>query len=89
MSFVAVIAALMTMDLLTRFNHPARATRARASSLDGSAVRLGDHQALRTTLLLTAIIGTLSFNFQVTVSLMARKVFDGDAGDVRHAPHAS
>ena len=30
-------------------------------------------------MLLTAIIGTLSFNFQVTVSLMARKVFHGDA----------
>ena len=36
--------------------------------------------ALRTTLLMTAVIGTLSFNFQVTLSLMAKKVFNGDAG---------
>jgi predicted MFS family arabinose efflux permease len=36
--------------------------------------------ALRTTLLMTAIIGTLSFNFQVTLSLMAKKTFGGDAG---------
>ena len=36
--------------------------------------------ALRTTLLMTLMIGTLSFNFQVTLSLMAKNTFDGNAG---------
>ncbi len=76
-SFVAVIAALMTMDLLA-VNQVAPVPRERGQLTDGLRY-VWEHQALRTTLLLTAIIGTLSFNFQVTVSLMARKVFDGGA----------
>ncbi|MEP6625062.1 MAG: MFS transporter [Acidimicrobiia bacterium] len=77
LSFIAVIAALMKMDLYA-INRVAAVVRQRGQLVDGLRYVWG-HQALRTTLLLTAIIGTLSFNFQVTVSLMARTAFHGGA----------
>jgi MFS family permease len=76
-SFVAVIAALMMMDL--HAIHPVAPMAREPGQLRDGLRYVWSHQALRTTLLLTAIVGTLSFNFQVTVSLMARKVFHGDA----------
>lgn len=76
-SFVAVIAALLIMDL--HAINPAVPVPREPGQLRAGLRYVRGHQALRTTLLLTAIIGTLSFNFQVTISLMARKVFHGDA----------
>ena len=76
-SFAAVIAALMMMDL--RAIRPVTPMPRQPGQLKDGLRYVWGHQALRTTLLLTAIIGTLSFNFQVTISLMARKVFHGDA----------
>jgi len=77
-SFVAVVAALMALDLDDI--RPAEPTpRRRGQVVDGLRY-VWHHTALRTCLVMTAIIGTLSYNFQVTLSLMARKVFHGDAG---------
>lgn len=36
--------------------------------------------ALRVPLVMTALIGTLAFNFQVVLPLLAKRTFDGDAG---------
>jgi MFS family permease len=36
--------------------------------------------ALRLPLALTAVIGTLAFNFQIVLPLLAKQTFDGDAG---------
>jgi MFS family permease len=36
--------------------------------------------ALRLPLVLTAVIGTLAFNFQIVLPLLAKQTFDGDAG---------
>ena len=76
-SFVAVIVALMVMDL--HEIHPSEPVPRQPGQLTAGLRYVWAHSALRTTLLLTAIIGTLAFNFQVTVSLMASKVFDGNA----------
>jgi MFS family permease len=77
-SFVAVIAAMVMLD--TRLIRPARRVAREKGQLRAGLRYVWGIPALRTTLLMTAIIGTLSFNFQVTLSLMAKKVFDGDAG---------
>ncbi len=77
-SFVAVIAALLAMDVAAI--RPSAPVPRRKGQLVEGLRYVSAHSALRTTLLMTAIIGTLSFNFQVTISLMARKVFGGDAG---------
>jgi MFS family permease len=78
LSFVAVIVALATMDLDAIHAAPP-APRRRGQLAEGLRY-VWANPALRTTLLMTAIIGTLSFNFQVTISLMVSKTFDGDAG---------
>ncbi len=77
-SFAAVIIALLMMDV--RAIRPAAPVPRRKGQLREGLRYVWAHTALRTTLLMTAVIGTLSFNFQVTISLMARKVFDGGAG---------
>jgi MFS family permease len=77
-SFLAVIGAMVAMRR-SEIRPARRATREKGQLVDGLRYVWGI-PALRTTLLMTAVIGTLSFNFQVTLSLMAKKVFDGDAG---------
>jgi MFS family permease len=77
-SFIAVIAALLAMDLSAI--RPVEPAPRRKGQLAEGLRYVWAHTALRTTLLMTAVIGTLSFNFQVTISLMARKVFSGNAG---------
>jgi MFS family permease len=77
-SFVAVIVAMLMLD--TREIRPARPVARERGQLVAGLRYVWSIPALRTTLLMTAIIGTLSFNFQVTLSLMAKKVFGGDAG---------
>ncbi|MGZ4677513.1 MAG: MFS transporter [Acidimicrobiia bacterium] len=78
LSFVAVIVALLAMDVDAI--RPSAPLPRRKGQLREGLRYVQAHATLRTTLLMTAVIGTLSFNFQVTISLMARKVFGGDAG---------
>ncbi len=77
-SFLAVIGAMLLMRP-SEIRPARRATREKGQLVAGLRYVWGI-PALRTTLLMTAVIGTLSFNFQVTLSLMAKKVFNGDAG---------
>ena len=77
-SFVAVIAALLMMhrnEIRPSIPLPREKGQLRAGLRYAWAF-----PALRTTLLMTLVIGTLSFNFQVTLSLMAKNTFDGNAG---------
>ncbi len=76
-SFGAVIVALALMDV-GEINPSVRVTRDRGQLVDGLR-HVWANPALKTSLLLTAVVGTMAFNFQVTVSLMVRKVFDGGA----------
>ena len=77
-SFLAVIFALVSMDPTTI--RRSRPVPRRSGQLREGLQYVRHFPALRTTLLMTAIIGTLAFNFQVTISLMASKTFHGDAG---------
>lgn len=77
-SFVAVIAAMLA--LRPAENRPARRVTREKGQLVAGLRYVWGIPALRATLLMTAIIGTLSFNFQVTLSLMARDTFGSDAG---------
>lgn len=77
-SFVAVIAALLAMR--TTEIRPSIPTQRAKGQLREGFRYVWSHPALRTVLVMTAVIGTLSFNFQVTLSLMVRKVFHGGAG---------
>ena len=78
LSFGAVILALVTLD--RDAIRPSVPVQREKGQLVAGLRYVWTSPTLRTTLLMTAIIGTLSFNFQVTISLMARKVFNGDAG---------
>lgn len=78
-SFVAVIVALLALDVGEI--RPSEPVQRKKGQLVAGLRYVWASPTLRTTLLMTAIIGTLSFNFQVTISLMARKVFSGDAGE--------
>jgi MFS family permease len=78
LSFVAVIGALAAMDRRAIRAAPP-APRAPGQLREGFRY-VWAHPALRLVLTMTAVIGTLSFNFQITLSLLARRVFDGDAG---------
>ncbi len=77
-SFLALIAALLLMHL-TAIQRSMPVVRAKGQIREGFAY-VWSMPALRTTLLMTAFIGTLSFNFQITLSLIAKKTFGGDAG---------
>jgi MFS family permease len=77
-SYLAVITALRMMDTGQLHRLP---TVERAKG----QLRAGLHYAwsdkmVRTPLLMMAVIGTLAFNFQVVIPLMATKVFDTAAG---------
>lgn len=77
-SFAAVIGALLAMrrDEL-RPTEPV--PRGKRQLRDGIAYAW--HNApVRVSLLITAVIGTFAFNYQVVLPLMAAEVFDGDAG---------
>lgn len=76
-SFIAVIAALLAMR--TAETRPAVPTQRAKGQLRDGLRYVWAHPALRTVLVMTAVIGTLSFNFQVTLSLIVRKVFDEGA----------
>jgi MFS family permease len=76
-SFVAVILALRAM-------HPTELLAAPIVKPSRRQLREGlryawEHRTVRLTLVVTAIIGTLAFNYQVVLPLMAREEFGGDA----------
>jgi MFS family permease len=77
-SFIAVIFAMLMLHQSEI--RPARRMIREKGQLVAGLQYAWSIPALRTTLLMTAVIGTLSFNFQVTLSLMAKKTFGGDAG---------
>jgi predicted MFS family arabinose efflux permease len=78
LSFFPVVGGLMLMrpEELIR-SAPLR--RARGQLMEGLRYTWSRPE-LRLTLMLIAVIGTLAFNFNVLLPLMASKVFHGDAG---------
>ena len=78
LSFLAVIAAVAALDTTTL--RPAqRARRAPGQVREGLRYAWND-PVLRTSLLATAVIGTLAYNYQITLLLLAERTFGGDAG---------
>ena len=77
-SYLAVIAALLAMDGSALMRLPTVA-RARGQLREGYRYVWSD-RALRTPLLLMAVIGTLAFNFHVLVPLLATREFGTGAG---------
>jgi MFS family permease len=77
-SYISVIAALSAMD--KRAMHP-KVTAPRAKGQVREGFRYVWHTpTLRTPLLMMALIGTFAYEFQVILPVMAKYVFDGDAG---------
>lgn len=78
LSFVAVIAGLVAM-------RPSELFRVRPVGRAKGQVREGLRYAwqsdtLRSTLLVVALVGTFALNFTITMPLMAKDAFNGDAG---------
>jgi MFS family permease len=77
LSFAAMFAALRAMDP-AQLRPAARAARARGQIR--SALReVGRREELRTPLAMMALVGTLSFNFQVLLPLFAAETWDASA----------
>lgn len=77
-SYVAVIVALAMMRHGELFPVE-RVARARGQLRQGLAY-VWRTPVLRDTLLLVAVVGTLAYNFQVVLALLARMTFHGNAG---------
>jgi predicted MFS family arabinose efflux permease len=77
-SYVAVIVALRMMDT-TQLHRMPTVERARGQMRAGLRYAWSERM-VRTPLLMMAVIGTLAFNFQVVIPLMATKVYDAEAG---------
>jgi MFS family permease len=76
-SFVAVVASLVSMD--TSLLKPSRpAVRAKGQLLEGFRY-VAHTPELRVPLAMMGAIGMLAYNFQVTLPVMAKHVFDGNA----------
>ncbi len=76
-SYIAVLAALFMMR--TKDLHPfPRVPRAKGQLREGFRY-VGSNPLLRDTLIMMAIIGTLSYEFNVILPLFARFTFKGDA----------
>ena len=78
LTYAAVLVALARMDR-SQLRTPPRVVRARGQLREGFRYvwRTPD---LRLPLILLAVIGTLTFEFQVTLPLLAERSFDGGAG---------
>ena len=77
-SFAAVIASLVAMDS-ARFHPAPPVERARGQVREGLRY-VARTPALRTPLLMMAAIGTLAYEFQIALPLVARHVFSAGAG---------
>ena len=78
LSYLAVIAALAAMDR-SRIRPAPRVARAKGQLMEGLRyVWATDH--LRNALLLLAVVGTLAFEYQVTLPLLAERTFGAGAG---------
>ena len=77
-SFVAVIIALMRMHPAS-FHPKVHAPRAKGQVRDGFRY-VWNEPALRTPLLMMGLIGTLAYEFQVILPVVAKETFGGDAG---------
>jgi MFS family permease len=77
-SFVAVIFSLMVMDTGAMVRQPP-VPRAKRQVREGLSY-VWHTGELRLTLLVMAVVGTLAFNFQVVVPLLAKLSFHGNAG---------
>lgn len=78
LSFAAVIVALLAMRP-SELRSSTPVPRRRRQLREGLAYAW-HNRPVRMALLVTAIIGTLAFNYQVVLPLMATKEFGGDAG---------
>jgi MFS family permease len=77
LSFVAVVGSLMAMDK-SRLVTAERTTRAKGQLLEGFRyVRRTPQLAL--PLMMMALVGTLAYEFQVTLPVMAERVFHGNS----------
>jgi predicted MFS family arabinose efflux permease len=77
-SYLAVIGALLAMDVGALRREP-RVARQKGQVREGYRYVWG-HPALRAQLLMMAVIGTLAFNFQVVIPLLATDTFGLGAG---------
>ena len=77
-TYVAVLGALWHMDR-SALRSPPPIARARGQLRDGLRY-VWSTPELRLPLVLLTVIGTLAFEFQVTLPLLAERTFDGDAG---------
>jgi MFS family permease len=77
-SFVAVIFSLLVMDTSALVRQPP-VPRAKRQVREGLSY-VWHTSELRLTLLVMAVVGTLAFNFQVVVPLLAKLSFHGNAG---------
>jgi MFS family permease len=77
-SYIAVITALTMMDPTRLFRLP-RVERAKGQLREGLRYAWSERM-VRTPLLMMAVIGTLAFNFQVVIPLIATKTFGAGIG---------
>jgi MFS family permease len=77
-SYVAVLTALVSMDTAALQPSP-RAERARGQVREGFAY-VGRSPDLLVPLIMLALVGTLTYEFQVVLPLLARGPFDGGPG---------
>ena len=78
LSFAAVLIALSMMDV-SKLEHVPTVPRARGQLRAGLRYAWSDRM-VRTPLLMMAVIGTLAFNFQVVIPLIATETFGQGAG---------
>lgn len=76
-SYLAVIAALMRMDR-SQFRSSPRLAKAKGQIRDGFRYAWRTAE-LRLPLILLAVVGTMAFNYQVTLPLLAERTFGGTA----------
>jgi MFS family permease len=79
-SYVGVIVALSMMNASLLHRLP-RVQRAKGQLREGLRYAWSERM-VRTPLLMMALIGTLAFNFQVVIPLIATKTFGSDAGGI-------
>jgi MFS family permease len=77
-AFLVAMGALLAVEPVAL--RPAPLSGRRPGQLREGLAQVRSNPALRVPLLAMAVVGTLAFNFQVVLPLMARYAFDGGAG---------